>query len=243
MSELAAVEAEQQQLEAEAKPPDADIDAGSVLPAIRAIGDARSLSDALATLVQGAAAAAPRAAVLIVNGNRLEEWPVAGIPAISHQPVELDRAGLIRAAVTRGTRVASAVGDEERMPPPFGLLPAMRASRPDPWTTLKDTVGALAGSGGSLFLRKGLVTAQVALSFLLLFAIPVITVALFLASTTFLVPFLANFEFFVAAMLITIGGFGLAWEYGLHKRVAAVLRNRGVVHEHPHDHSHERQPV
>jgi predicted permease len=51
----------------------------------------------------------------------------------------------------------------------FGLLPAMRASRPDPWTTLKDTVGALAGTGGSLFLRKGLVSAQVALSFLLLF--------------------------------------------------------------------------
>jgi predicted permease len=51
----------------------------------------------------------------------------------------------------------------------FGLLPALRASRPDPWTTLKDTVGSLAASGGSLFLRKGLVTAQVALSFLLLF--------------------------------------------------------------------------
>ncbi|MGH9309492.1 MAG: FtsX-like permease family protein, partial [Vicinamibacterales bacterium] len=44
-----------------------------------------------------------------------------------------------------------------------------RASRPDPWTTLKDTVGSIAGTGGSLFLRKGLVTAQVTLSFLLLF--------------------------------------------------------------------------
>ena len=51
----------------------------------------------------------------------------------------------------------------------FGLVPALRASRPDPWTTLKDTVGSIAGSGGSLFLRKGLVAAQVALSFLLLF--------------------------------------------------------------------------
>jgi predicted permease len=51
----------------------------------------------------------------------------------------------------------------------FGLLPALRASRPDPWTTLKDTAGAVAGSGGSLFVRKGLVSAQVALSFLLLF--------------------------------------------------------------------------
>ena len=51
----------------------------------------------------------------------------------------------------------------------FGLLPALRASRPDPWTTLKDTVGSVAGGTGSLFLRKGLVAAQVALSFLLLF--------------------------------------------------------------------------
>jgi predicted permease len=51
----------------------------------------------------------------------------------------------------------------------FGLMPALRASKPDQWATLKDTVGAVAGTGGSLFLRKGLVSAQVALSFLLLF--------------------------------------------------------------------------
>jgi predicted permease len=51
----------------------------------------------------------------------------------------------------------------------FGLLPALRASRTDPWTTMKDTMGSIAGTRGSLFLRKGLVTAQVALSFLLLF--------------------------------------------------------------------------
>jgi predicted permease len=51
----------------------------------------------------------------------------------------------------------------------FGLLPALRASRTDPWTTMKDTMGSIAGTRGSLVLRKGLVTAQVALSFLLLF--------------------------------------------------------------------------
>ncbi|MGE3488734.1 MAG: ABC transporter permease [Vicinamibacterales bacterium] len=51
----------------------------------------------------------------------------------------------------------------------FGLLPALRASNPDQWATLKDTVGGIAGTGGSLYLRKGLVAAQVALSFLLLF--------------------------------------------------------------------------
>jgi predicted permease len=51
----------------------------------------------------------------------------------------------------------------------FGLLPALRASRSDPWTTLKDTIGSIAGGRGSLFLRKGLVILQVSLSFLLLF--------------------------------------------------------------------------
>jgi predicted permease len=51
----------------------------------------------------------------------------------------------------------------------FGLVPALRASRPDLWNTLKDAAGSIAGQGGSLFLRKGLVVAQVALSFLLLF--------------------------------------------------------------------------
>jgi len=51
----------------------------------------------------------------------------------------------------------------------FGLVPALRASRPDLWTTLKDAVGAIAGSGSSLVLRKSLVVVQVALSFLLLF--------------------------------------------------------------------------
>ena len=51
----------------------------------------------------------------------------------------------------------------------FGLAPALRSSRPDLWGTLKDVVGSVVGSGGSLVLRKGLVAAQVALSFLLLF--------------------------------------------------------------------------
>ena len=50
----------------------------------------------------------------------------------------------------------------------FGLVPALQAMRLDLWTTLKDVVGAITGTGGSVKLRKGLVIAQVALSFLLL---------------------------------------------------------------------------
>jgi predicted permease len=50
----------------------------------------------------------------------------------------------------------------------FGLAPALQSTRLDLWSTLKDVVGAVAGASGSVRLRKVLVTAQVALSFLLL---------------------------------------------------------------------------
>jgi len=50
----------------------------------------------------------------------------------------------------------------------FGLAPSLQSMRFDLWSTLKDATGAVSGSGGTVRLRKGLVTAQVALSFLLL---------------------------------------------------------------------------
>ena len=49
----------------------------------------------------------------------------------------------------------------------FGLVPALQATRLDLWTTLKDAVNAVAGGNSSARLRKILVMAQVALSFLL----------------------------------------------------------------------------
>ncbi|MFY9728202.1 MAG: ABC transporter permease, partial [Bryobacteraceae bacterium] len=49
----------------------------------------------------------------------------------------------------------------------FGLAPAVQASRPKLASTLKDQAGAVIG-GAAVALRKGLVTAQVALSLLLL---------------------------------------------------------------------------
>jgi predicted permease len=50
----------------------------------------------------------------------------------------------------------------------FGLAPALQSMRLDLWTTLKDVATAAGGSGGTARLRKGLVAAQVAFSFLLL---------------------------------------------------------------------------
>ncbi len=49
----------------------------------------------------------------------------------------------------------------------FGLIPALRSTRPSLAPTLKESVGAVVGSGG-VRLRKGLVIAQVTLSVLLL---------------------------------------------------------------------------
>ncbi len=50
----------------------------------------------------------------------------------------------------------------------FGLAPAVTATKLDLFAALKEAAGAVVGSGGSARLRKALVTAQVALSFLLL---------------------------------------------------------------------------
>ena len=49
----------------------------------------------------------------------------------------------------------------------FGLIPAIQASRPDVYPTLKDEAGSVVG-GGHVGMRKALVTSQVTLSLLLL---------------------------------------------------------------------------
>ena len=50
----------------------------------------------------------------------------------------------------------------------FGLVPALRATKPDLAPTLKDQVGAVAGGSGGVTLRKALVIAQVTMSIVLL---------------------------------------------------------------------------
>jgi predicted permease len=49
----------------------------------------------------------------------------------------------------------------------FGLAPAWQALKVDLWCTLKEAAGSVGGNRGSVRLRKSLVTAQVAFSFLL----------------------------------------------------------------------------
>jgi predicted permease len=50
----------------------------------------------------------------------------------------------------------------------FGLVPALRSTKPDVAPTLKDQLGGVAGGSGGVRVRKGLVVAQVTVSVLLL---------------------------------------------------------------------------
>jgi hypothetical protein len=126
---FAALDAEREQLEQEARDsPTADVEPTSLVGATRAIGDAQSLSEALDSLVRGAAARAPRAAVFVVNGTRLDEWSVVDIPALTPQPIELDQGGVLRAAVRSGSCVPAVEGDPDRGAPAFARLPAGRSA-------------------------------------------------------------------------------------------------------------------
>jgi len=82
-------------------------DASELLISMRAIGDATSLTDVLAAAVRGAALESPRAALFIVNGEVLQEWPVDGVPAVHAGPIRVDgrEAGFLAEVVRSGETV------------------------------------------------------------------------------------------------------------------------------------------
>lgn len=111
----------------------------------------------------------------------------------------------------------------------FGLAPALQCTRPDLWSTLKDVVGAISGTGGSVSLRKALVVAQVAVSFVLLAG-----AALFLQSLGNLKN--TNTGFRQIERLITfqvdpaLNGYELQRLRAFHRRLLADVRSLpGVV--------------
>lgn len=105
------------------------INTSGLLEAIRAIDDAASLSDALAASVRGAALEAPRAALFIVNGTELQEWPVPGVPTVHAGPIRVDgrEAGVLGEALRRQETVAT---DDNGGPPApaFAVLPPGRVA-------------------------------------------------------------------------------------------------------------------
>lgn len=78
-----------------------------LVDAVRSIDRARSLSEVLDTLVRGAAAEAPRVAVLLVRGGRFRVWRAVGFgPAIDEGPsidVTFANGGIATDALRRGS--------------------------------------------------------------------------------------------------------------------------------------------
>jgi uncharacterized protein YhbP (UPF0306 family) len=95
------------------------------LDAIRALDEAATLSEVLGAAVRGAAAQAPRAAVFVLHGTELREWPVAGVPSVYAAPLKVDgrEAGVIAEAMRRSRPVASG-GMDAASAPAFALLPS-----------------------------------------------------------------------------------------------------------------------
>ncbi len=114
----------------EARPPAAPtINTAGLLEAIRAIDDAASLSEALAASVRGAMLEAPRAALFIVNGTQLQEWPVPGVPTVHAGAMSVDarEAGVLGEALRREEPVMT---DDNGGPPApaFASLPPGRVA-------------------------------------------------------------------------------------------------------------------
>ena len=98
-----------------------------LLEALRAIDEAPSLSAALAAVVKGAALASPRAALFVVNGGALQEWPVEGVSSVHAGQINSDgqEAGFL-AAVLRSGQPQSTDGKNGSAAPAFAGLTAGR---------------------------------------------------------------------------------------------------------------------
>ncbi|MDQ3213513.1 MAG: hypothetical protein M3Q85_12615 [Acidobacteriota bacterium] len=96
-----------------------------LLDAMRAMDEAGTLTDVLAAAARGAAAEAPRAALFLVQGAELREWPVDGVPSVDSGPLRVDgrEAGVIAEAIRRQKPAATGGGGEGTTVPHFASLP------------------------------------------------------------------------------------------------------------------------
>jgi hypothetical protein len=94
----------------------------NVVEGLRAIDRSRTLTEALATVLQHSASIVPRAAVFLINGARLKSWKTVGFPQFDAQPFEsaITGSGLLAQAIQTGEAVASG---PSQPPPTFASLP------------------------------------------------------------------------------------------------------------------------
>lgn len=120
-----------------------------LLASVRAISAAQSLSETLAALLKGAAAEAPRVAIFIANGDRLQSYKDAGFDGVSPSSLSSSAgdAGVLGEALRRGAAVTTAAGTKAA-PPQFAALAADRAGLAVPIVVGDRTVAVLYADDG-----------------------------------------------------------------------------------------------
>ena len=96
-----------------------------LLAGVQEIDGATTLSQALASLLKHSALNAGRAAIFLINGDRLKAWKASLIPEVDVQTVESSIGG--RDLLARAIQTGQAMSSGPALPaPPFARLPAGR---------------------------------------------------------------------------------------------------------------------
>jgi hypothetical protein len=118
-----------------------------ILDAIREIDNSTSLSTALAAVTRAAASLAPRAAMFVVHGSELHEWPVDGVSGVDAGPIRAEgrEAGFLSDVLRSGEAVAMGQGGT---PPAFARLEAGASALAVPFTLGGQPVAVLYADDG-----------------------------------------------------------------------------------------------
>src|SRR5205823_7067382 len=119
-----------------------------LLAAVRVIDGAPTVGQALESLLQHAGASTGRAAIFLINADRLKAWKAAGIPDVDVQTVESSIGGkdLLARAIQSGQAMASSASVPA---PPFARLPADRPGLAVPVMIGGRAVAVLYADGGT----------------------------------------------------------------------------------------------
>lgn len=124
-------------------------DTAAILDAIRTIDDSTSLSTALAAVTRAAASHAPRAAMFVVHGSELREWPVSGVAGVDAGPIRADgrEAGFLADVLRSGDVVT--IGADGGAAPDFARLSPGRSAVAVPFTLGGQPVAVLYADEGT----------------------------------------------------------------------------------------------